>query len=215
MTLALPTLAERWPQLRAIAWVGDANSQAAFLQVLSQADVLLPEIRLPVQGLADLDDLIEAFHRDCCEEADWLLCAGVVSVEHAEEAELAGEAGFFWLVSRKGKQLLHRGEYLLTEAEESATVLCAQLQRYAGLEAAPATCLALDETSAKAFVEGGWSVGEHQLARYWGALGQLAPFVGMSLALLHAQEAGQSCGWLCRDGDKRLTIGVAVPHGNS
>jgi hypothetical protein len=36
----------------------------------------------------------------------------------------------------------------------------------------------------------------------------------MSLALLQAKEAGQPCGWLSQDADKRLAIGVAQPHGN-
>jgi hypothetical protein len=215
LTLALPELTERWPQLRAIAWVGDASSEAAFVQVLSGNGVVLPETRLPLRDLTDLDSLIDAFHHDCRDEADWLLCAGVVSVERAEEEELPGEAGFLWRVSRQGQQLLHRGEYLLTEAEELPAELCAQLQRCAGLEAAPPSCLALDQASQAVFVEGGWSASEHQLSGQWGVLADLAPFIAMSLALLQAGEAGQPCGWLSQDGDKRLAIGVAVPYGNS
>ena len=141
-----------------------------------------------------------------------MLCAGVVSVESADESDLPGEAGFLWRVNRQGRQLLHRGEY---QAGESPVELCAQMQRYAGLETPPTTCLALDKTSQAAFVGGGWSAAEHQLAGQWGVLADLAPFIGMSLALLRAGEAGQSCGWLSQDGNKRLAIGVAVPHGNS
>ncbi len=215
LTLALPELVEHWPQLRAIVWVGDGSSEAAFVQVLAGKGVVLPETRLPLRDLTDLDVLIDAFHRDCRDEADWLLCAGVVSVARAEEAELPGEAGFVWVVSRQGRQVLHRGEYLLTEADESPAELCAQLQRYARLEAPPPACLALDQASQKAFVEGGWPAAEHQLTGQWGVLADLAPFIAMSLALLQAGEARQPCGWLSQDGEKRLAIGVAVPHGNS
>jgi hypothetical protein len=74
--------------------------------------------------------------------------------------------------------------------------------------------LALDKASQDAFVEGGWSAAEHQLSGHWGVLAQMAPFIGMSLALLQAGEAGEPCGWLSQDGDKRLAIGMAVPHGN-
>lgn len=214
LTLVLPELAERWPQLRAITWVGDESSQAAFVQALTREGLVLPETRLPLRDLTDLDSLIDAFHHDCRDETDWLLCAGVVSVECADEDEVPGEAGFLWLVSRQGQQVLHRGEYLLTEVDESPAELCAQLQRYAGLEAPPPACLALDQASQKAFVEGGWSAAEHQLIGQWGVLADLAPFIGMSLALLQAGEARQPCGWLSQDGDKRLAIGVAVPHGN-
>ena len=212
LTLALPGLSECWPQLRAIAWVGDENSEAAFVEVLARTGVVLPEARLPLQNLTDLDDLIDTFHRDCRGEDDWLLCAGVVSLENADENELPGEAGFLWRVNRQGQQLLHRGEY---QAGESPAELCAQMQRYAGLETPPTTCLALDKTSQAAFVEGGWSAVEHQLTGQWGVLAHLAPFIGMSLALLQAGEVGQSCGWLSQDGNRRLAIGVAVPHGNS
>jgi hypothetical protein len=214
LILAHPELAERWPLLRGIAWAGNESSQAAFVEVLAKAGVVLPEPRLPLQGLSDLDRLIDAFHQDCGDDADWLLCAGVVSVPSTEEPELPGEAGFLWLVSRQGRQLLHRGEYLLAEANESPAELCAQIQRYAGLDAAPPACLALDKASLGAFVEGGWSATEHQLSGHWGVLAQLAPFIGMSLALLQAGEAGQPCGWLSQDGNNRLAIGMAVPHGS-
>lgn len=214
LTLALPELKDRWPQLRGIAWAGEEDHQAAFVEMLAKHDVVLPEARLPLQALPDLDGLIDAFDQDCRGEADWLICAGVVSTQSAEDGEVPGEAGFVWLVCRQGRTLLHRGEYLLSERGETPAELCPQIQGYAGLDCAPPTCLALDETSQKAFVEGGWSAAEHQLAGHWGVLAHLAPFIGMSMALLQAGEAGQPCGWLSQDGDKRLAIGVAVPHGN-
>ena len=212
LTLALPGLAQNGAQLRAIAWVGDESGQSAFVEVLTRAGVVVPEARLPLQNLTDLDDLIDVFHRECIGEDDWLLCAGVESVPNAEDGELPGEAGFVWRINRQGRQLLHRGEYLLGE---SPATLCLQIQRYAGLQTPPSTCLALDKNSQDVFVAGGWSATEHQLHGYWGVLGHLAPFIGMSLALLRAGEAGQPCGWLSQDADKRLAIGVAVPHGNS
>ena len=60
--------------------MGDERDQAAFVEVLAKAGVVLPETRLPLQDLSDLDRMIDAFHQDCRDEADWLLCAGVVSV---------------------------------------------------------------------------------------------------------------------------------------
>jgi len=212
LTLALPELSEHRSMLRAIAWLGDEGSQAAFVELLIKGGVAVANTRLPLQDLRDLDRLIDAFHVDCRDESDWLLCAGVMSVEQAGEAELPGEAGFLWLVSRQGRQVLHRGEYLSHEADKTAADLCAQIQRYAGLDAAPFASLALDQASQEAFVEGKWGAGEHQLSGHWGVLAHIAPFIGMSLALLQAGEAGQSCGWLSRDGDKRLAIGVATTH---
>jgi hypothetical protein len=214
LILAHLELTKRWPLLRGIAWVGDASSQAAFVEILIKAGVALPEIRVPLQAPGDLDRLIDAFHQDCRDEADWLLCAGVMSVATSADEMPPGEGGFLWLVNRQGRQLLHRGEYLLSEANESPAELCAQLQRYAGLDAAPRDCLALDKDSQGAFVEGGWTAAEHQLSGHWGALGQLAPFIGISLALLQAGKSRQPCGWLSQDGNKRMAIGMAVPHGN-
>ena len=212
LTFELAEVSECWPQLRAIVWNGDEASLAAFEQVLVDRGAVLPKVRLPLQGLADLDELIDIFHRECRSADDWLLCAGVASVQSAEEAAPPGEGGFLWRVSRQGRQLLHRGEYLASETQEPPAGLCAQMQRYAGLQAPP-TCLAMDSASQEAFVAGGWSAAEHQLAGHWGSLGNLAPFIGMSLALLQAKEAGQPCGWLSQDADKRLAIGVAKPYG--
>jgi len=212
LTLTLIGLSECWPQLRAVAWVGDESNRAAFAEALARAGLVLPEPRLPLQNLTDLDDLIDTYHRDCHGKDDWLLCAGVVSVESTDEGELPGEAGFLWRVSRQGRQVLHRAEY---RADESTTDLCAQMQRYAGLDTPPSCCLAMDSASQQAFVEGGWSAVEHQLDGQWGVLADLAPFIGMSLALLQAGQTRQPCGWLSQDGNKRLAIGVAVPHGDS
>jgi hypothetical protein len=213
LVLGLDALSERWPKLRAIAWVGDEAGLAAFEKMLEDNGTAPPKVRLPLQDLADLDELIDIFNHECRKPDDWLLCAGVVSMQSAEEAVPPGEGGFVWLVSRQGQQLLHRGEYLLSETNEPPADLCAQMQRYAGLQTPPPTCLAMDQASQEAFV-GGWSAVEHQLAGHWGALAQLAPFIGMSLALLQAKEAGQPCGWLSQDADKRLAIGVAKPYGN-
>lgn len=214
MTLELPDLSERWPSLRGIAWMGDEASQNAFAEALAKRGAVLPEARLPLGDLVDLDSLIDAFNHDCRDEADWVLCAGVVSVQITDAADVPGEAGFLWLVSRQGRQLLHRGEYLLQDADETSVDLCAHVQRSARLESPPPACLALDQVSQKAFVEGGWSAGEHLLAGHWGVLAHIAPFIGMSLALLQAGKTRQPCGWLSGDGEKRLAIGMAVPHGN-
>jgi hypothetical protein len=72
----------------------------------------------------------------------------------------------------------------------------------------------LDKTSQVEFAQGGWCAAEHQLSTQWGLLGNLAPFIGMSLALLQAKVAAQPCGWLSQDAEERLAIGVVVPHGN-
>lgn len=211
--LSLPDRAERWPALSALAWVGDAAGEAEFVATLEAGGVSFPAARFSLRTLKELDALIDALPKTCPGEADGLLCAGVVSRERAGEGEMPGEAGFLWVVSRKGSLRLHRGEYLLPEKGETASELCAQMQRYAGLEKAPEDCLALDAVSQAAFVEGGWSVGQHQLAEYWGALGELAPFVGMSLAALQAEQSGQPCGWLGKDDAGRLAMGVVTSHG--
>lgn len=214
LALALPDRSERWPRLCGLAWVGDANGEAVFVQALTAAGVTLPETRWRLHSLDELDALIDAFPKACSDEADGLLCAGVVSRDQAGEGEVPGEAGFLWVVARNGPLRLHRGEYLIPEKNESAAELCAQVQRYAGLSEAPVDCLALDAASLEAFVEGGWPAAQHQLAEYWGALGELAPFVGMSLAALQATESSKPCGWLGKDEAGRLAMGVVVSHGN-
>lgn len=211
--LSLPGRADRWPTLRGLAWAGDAAGEAEFVSTLDAAGVSLPAARFSLRTLKDLDALINALPKLCPDETDSLLCAGVVSREQADEGEVPGEAGFLWVVSRKGLLRVHRGEYLLPEKGESASELCAQMQRYAGLSEAPEDCLALDIASQGAFVEGGWTVGAHQLAEYWGALGELAPFVGMSLAALQTEQSSKPCGWLGKDDTGRLAMGVVVSHG--
>lgn len=211
--LALPERAERWPRLRGLAWLGDAASEAAFVSTLTAEGVPLPDERWPLSSLDDLDALIDAFPQVCGEESDGLICAGVISRVQALENEVPGEAGFLWIVGHRGLLRVHRGEYLQPEKGELVAELCAQSQRYAGLCEPPADCLALDIVSQAAFVEGGWPVSQHQLADYWGALGELAPFVGMSLAAAQVAESLTPCGWVGKDDTGRMAMGVVVPHG--
>ncbi|MCY1438226.1 hypothetical protein D9M71_544180 [compost metagenome] len=126
---------------------------------------------------------------------------------------MAGEAAFAWIVSHTPASYLKRGEYLLPDKNEKPGELCAQIQRYAGLEAPPGASLAMDASSMAAFVEGGWPANEHLLEAHWGELEGLAPLIGMSLALLHSASSGQPCGWMSRDEEQRLAIGMAVPNG--
>lgn len=213
MLLAVPGLAERWPRLKGLIWVGEPSLRAVFVEALCAEGLAAPSVCLPMRTLGDLDRLIDAFHRDCRSAEDWLLCAGAVSLDAGAGTDPPGEGGFVWIADWRGEQRLHRGDYLNTEVPGDGAALCAQVQRYAGLTAAP-RCLALDPISQNAFAAGGWQAAEHQLGKHWGALGELAPFIGMSLALLQAGLSRQACGWLGRDAEQRLAIGVAMPHGD-
>lgn len=205
---------ESWPLLRGVAWFGSQDSYRAFAKALADGGWSLPDEPLPLAGLPSLERLIDDFAQRCPHEGDWLLCAGAASIEQAPERQMAGEAAFAWRVGRKGASRLQRGEYLLMDKGESPAELCAQMQRYGGLAKAPAVCLAMDVQSMEAFVSGGWLASEHLLAAYWGVLGDLAPFIGMSMALLHSSGTGEPCGWLSCDGERRLAMGVAVPYGD-
>jgi hypothetical protein len=210
--LTLPEFAQRWPTVRALCWAGDAQSESAFVQTLASKGLDTPKVRMPLQNLTDLDALISDFNQHCDRVDDWLLCAGVVSVDGAECQGIAGEAGFIWLVSHHGTMLLHRGETLSSAQADEPAALCAQIQRYGGLSAPPADCLAMDVPSGRAFVAGDWSATKHQLFGKWGALAHLGPFVGMSLALLQAGASREACGWLSQDAELNSAIGVAMPH---
>jgi hypothetical protein len=212
-TRALPGLVESWSHVRALCWAGDAASEAAFVQTLANHGLVLPKARLPVQNVADLDELINGFNQHCDRPEDWLLCAGVVSMQASEGEGIPGEGGFLWRVGHQAKAFLHRGDVLLPENGELPAELCAQVQRYARLSAPPPDCLALDESSSEAFVTGGWSAREHQLSDKWGELAHLGPFIGMSLALLQAAHAGQGCGWISKDTTGKFAMGVAMPYG--
>lgn len=210
MLRVLPELKERCPHLCGVAWCGSAESYQTFASVLGAAGVDLPEQELSLNDLTALDRLIDRFTTLCPEWDDWLLCAGVASIDRAPAGQMAGEGAFAWIVSHAGKTRLKRGEYLL---DESPAELCSQVQRYGGLKEPPMACLAMDVQSLSAFVEGGWSASGHLLAAHWGVLEHLAPFMGMSVALLHSANADEACGWLSTDGENRLAMGMAVPHG--
>lgn len=209
-----PEMKGSWSHLRGIAWAGDSESLVAFVEALTAAGVVPPKANLPLQDLDALDDVIDGFHQGCSEVDDWLLCAGVVPTRPATAPAFTGEAGFAWQVGWQPRAVLHRGEYLSEAAGDSPVQWCQQVQRYAGLEEFPANCLALDATSHAAGVAGGWPSSACQLGEHWGDAGHLAPFIGMSLALLQAQAAGQPCGWLSQATDHRLAMGVATAYGD-
>lgn len=213
LLLAEPLPAERLKGLRGLVWVGEAGRQA-FVQTLAEGGVSVPETDHSLNDLDGLDHLIDDFPRLCPEEKDWLLCAGVVGTLALEPPRIAGEGGFVWRVGWQATARLQRGEYLLADKGDTPEVVGAQVQRYAGLEQAPAQYLAMDKSSMDGFVASGWSANGSLQAGYWGELRDLAPFVGMSLALLQVASSGQACGWMSQDGAQRLAMGLAVSNGN-
>lgn len=210
-----PELRRCWSSLRGIAWAGDSESLAGFVEALADVGLVLPTAHLEMHDLDELDGVIDAFHQGCSEVDDWLLCAGVASGASVAGPAMAGEGGFAWQVGWEATAVLHRGEHLSEAVGDLPAQLGHRVQRYAGLAEPPTHCLAVDANSHAASAVAGWPSSACQLGEHWGDLGHLAPFIGMSLALLQAQETGQPCGWLSQATDQRIAMGVATAHGDN
>ncbi|MBD2801993.1 hypothetical protein [Xenorhabdus szentirmaii] len=202
----------------AVAWYGNEESQTAFLTILRQENIQFAGKVIPLADIKDMDGLIDLFYQQS-PKIRRILCAGVACHDPSSEGEPAGEVGFAWLIEPEGQMGIYRPEIFMPEKDDPK-ILTQQLMRYASLSEIPSVCLAMDPDSMEAVLPGGWSAVEHQLAPYFGELGQFAPFIAMTQSVLHSVEHQQSCGWMASYSEKNIeqknfVTGVVAHYGKT
>lgn len=208
-----PEIKSRWQSLAYISWFGDEASFQIFIETIKSAVNSISFIRLDLKCIDDVDHVIDVFQQSI-DANKWMLCAGTYSLSQSADAIPAGEAGFAWIASQAGNALLHRAEEIDVASDVESGMAARHLERYAHLDDMPECCLAMDQKSMAEFQPGGWSAIEHILAPYWGALGEISPYIAISMSLLHTLDTQQPCGWMSQCTENKMVIGVTVPHGN-
>ncbi|MDH0292898.1 hypothetical protein N7414_27570 [Pseudomonas sp. GD04087] len=190
-------------------WQGSEAAWQALLADMAPhcPDLPLPALPEPWQGQKTLETIIERLQR--APQDARILCAGVRSLPaDKQQASPAGEAALLWLLGRPGQGAqLSRGEWYAVGGDKLHAV-AEQACRQSRVEEAPDACVAFAHAEV---TELDWRLAGVTQDAHWGRLDDLEAMVVQSLAALYAQQQGKPCGWLAKDSEHPLILGIASP----
>jgi len=195
-------------------WQGSEAAWQAFYQqmAVSFPDVILPLHPESWQGEMSLA-AIAATLADA-PSGSTLLVAGCQSVAAQPNTLLpAGESAVLWLVGQSGPVQLTRGEVYEQQKGDTLPKVCARALEQSELAQPPDTTILFSLSETEALARNGWDVSQHIQDTYWGDTGAMEALIVLSLAAIYAQHSQQPCGWIARDLNNTLALGIIKPYG--
>lgn len=195
-------------------WQGSFSAWRVFR---SQMGVTFPDAVLPDEanvwrGEETLSALASASRTLSSDEA--ILVAGCHSALASFNAVLpAGESAALWLVSQKGPVSLTRGEFYDSAGDEALTAVCERAQQQSELEDPPDYCLLFSQPELPALAQCGWNVTHHIQDLNWGNPGDMEMLTVLTLAAICASHHQEPCGWIAKDLQHTLALGIVKPYG--
>jgi len=204
------------PRLSHCYWLGSELAWRTFCELLAES---YPALQLPAvpekwQGEASLS-AITARINDPHEER-LILVAGCQSLTAmSASARPAGESAVLWLVSREGSARITRGERYNVGQGESILGVCARAMQQSKVTSPPDPCMVFTQPHVPELVQSGWNIMQFLQDVNWGDTGQMEPLIVITLAALYTSQCDQPCGWIARDPQHSLALGIVTPTDNS
>ncbi|GLK89277.1 hypothetical protein [Pseudomonas turukhanskensis] len=188
-------------------WLGSPEAWQAFTARVAELMPLarLPQQPQPWQGIETLDGIIDSLQGAAAPAR--VLCAGCLSLDDVAQA---GEAAVLWLLGPQGGPHVLRGEWVGTDADALPAAAQRALKQ-AGLDKPAQACMSFSQPASLEVGKIGWDIAEHLQDAQFGALGELAPMVTLTLACEYARSQLQPCAWLASDPQHTLALGVVLP----
>lgn len=202
--IALPILGHCYWQGSELAWL-------AFCKTVRE---VFPALQLPAtpekwQGEASLSTIASQINETDDERP--ILVAGCQSlVAMLDSARPAGESAVLWLVSREGAARVSRGEVYDADRAENIMDVCKRAMQQSETELPPDPCLLFTQPQRPELAQCGWNVMQHLQDVNWGETGQMEPLIVITLAAIFASQNKQPCGWIARDPNHSLALGIVT-----
>jgi hypothetical protein len=194
-------------------WHGSDSAWEAFVEQMGKSwpRVQLPKRPEPWEGLDTLDAIIDQLQGAPADTR--ILCAGCESSPVEAGSRLpAGEAAVLWLLGAQGGVRFCRGEccgpdYLVESAEH--------VLEASGLMTPPPLCVSFSHPDVPEPAVIGWNSKHSVQNANFGALPEMEAMLLQTLAADYVGEHGVPCGWMARDSQYPLTLGVVKPDATS
>ncbi|CNM02306.1 hypothetical protein [Yersinia proxima] len=196
-------------------WSGSVASWLVFStqMALSFPDVVLPAHPVVWRGEESMTEIIDELTHSAPES--FFLCAGCCSLPASHESRLpAGEAAVLWLLGQTGKVQFSRGEVYNPSPDESIVAVAQRALDQSELTQPPDTSFLFSQPPIPDLNETGWNVTQHVQDLNWGELAEIESMVAQTLAAFFAEHHAMPCGWLARDPNHTLALGIVKPYGS-
>jgi len=211
---------EQHPEKLAIAplhcyWMGTEQAWAVFLEEMAKSfpEVLMPPLPEAWNGEESMGKIIDELAHS--PEEAWIICAGCLSNPSAYENRLpAGEAAVLWLFGPNGKVQFSRGEVYNPSPSENITAVTHRALEQSEVTQPPDACFLFSQPDITELTDSGWNVTQHIQDLNWGELAGMESMVVQTLAAFFAEHHAIPCGWLARDPNHTLALGIVKPYGS-
>lgn len=196
-------------------WSGTQASWLAFYTQMgvSFPHLVLPPSPLPWLGETSMENIIDEMTSSAPES--FILCAGCRSVPASHESPLpAGEAAVLWLLGKKGKVQFSRGEVCDTLAGENVLTVARRALQQSELAHPPDDSFLFSQPDMPELSETGWNVTQNIQDLNWGQLAEIESMVTRTLAAFFAEHQAIPCGWIARNPNNTLALGIVKPYGS-
>jgi hypothetical protein len=196
-------------------WLGSPEAWQAFS---SQMAASLPHVTLPRdpviwRGEASLSEIIDDLSQLPPETV--VLCAGCRSVPAEHQNRIpAGEAAVLWRLGQTGSVQFSRGEVFDPSPDENIVTVAQRALAQSELTQPPDACFLFSQPNIPDLNDIGWNVTQHVQDLNWGELAEIESMVALTLAAFFAQHHAVPCGWLARDPNHTLALGIVKPYGS-
>jgi hypothetical protein len=195
-----------------------SGSPASWLVFSTQMATSFPEVALPAhpllwQGEESMASIIDELAYTTPDSL--ILCAGCRSLPAAHESRLpAGEAAVLWLLGQSGKVQFSRGEVFNPSPDENLVTVAQRALAQSELTQPPDACFLFSQPDIPDLNDTGWNVTQHVQDLNWGELAEIESMVVQTLAAFFAEHHAVPCGWLARDPNHTLALGIVKPYGS-
>lgn len=196
-------------------WLG---SEAAWQVFVTQMAQSFPTAVFPIhptywKGEESMSAIADELNHATSEGT--ILCAGCCSTPTSQNNEIpAGEAAVLWLLGKTGKVQFSRGEVFDEGIDESIVAVAQRALVQSELEQPPDSSFLFSHHDIPDLDKTGWNVTQYVQDLNWGALAELEPMVVQTLAAIFVEHNGIPCGWLARDPNHTLALGIVKPYGS-
>lgn len=195
-----------------------SGSSAAWQVFVSQMKLSFPHVELPAhpvdwEGEKSLSEIIDEIHRSAQEA--FILCAGCRSVTASPASRLpAGEAAVLWLLSQTGTTFFSRGEVFDAASDENIVTVTERASEQSRLTQPPDASFLFSQPDIPDLNATGWNVTQHIQDPNWGELAEIESMVVQTLASFYAEHHATPCGWMAREFNHTLALGIVKPYGS-
>lgn len=195
-------------------WLGgDEGWQAFVVQMAITFPALrLPDSPRPWMGEASLAAIIAEINT--AQDDIVVMVAGCQSLPAEKNSnQPAGESAVLWVVGPEGSVMMNRGEVYSSPDDKTPETVFERALLQSKCEQPPEHCLLFSQPDVEGLERSGWNISKHVQDMNWGNVDSMEALIVISLAAIYAETQRTPCGWIAKDPQHSLSLGIVKPHG--